>query len=207
MKIHIREINPELTIDIAGHEQWLQKIYGDFEVPAGTAQPLITGQLTLLYLEGGAVSVKGHLNFTPYIHCGLCGKLTPWLVDLPINVRYSPEFTNDAKIVRDKTLNVADLDDYFLTNDQLDIEELVNDSVQTSMPSCSSAEEEMEDKCNACQASLKVAHESDEQRPGAPVTSTQSETAFARLLRESQEAKKGQKPEKANNSKSNKIKH
>jgi uncharacterized metal-binding protein YceD (DUF177 family) len=187
MKIHTRELHPELELDVKGDEPWLARIYGDFPVPSGAEIPKITGQVQLRLEEAGTVVARGELSYAPFVHCSRCELPIPWPLALSLNVRYSPAFASET---RDKTLSRAELDEYFLQDDQLDLEELINDTVQTSLPSRLSPLNEEGTACSICHQSV-----SGELVYGRPEeTAKGKESPFARLLQDVQVPKAPKPP-------------
>jgi uncharacterized metal-binding protein YceD (DUF177 family) len=140
------------TFHLRGDEPWLDRLYADFPPPAGGEAPRLTGPLTLTAEEGGSVHVRGHLAYVPFVACSRCAVPIPWPLDLEVDARFYPEDVNPAP--REKNLSAADLDAYSLQDGAVDLEEVVNDAVQTGLPSQILLTTEDGDSCRVCKADL-----------------------------------------------------
>ena len=95
--------------------------------------PSLTGHLHLRLEEAGTVQVRGRINYQPYVTCGRCLEPSQINIEQEIAVRFRPMFEGELEC-RDRELALADLDDYFIAEDAVDLETLVNDTVQTAVP-------------------------------------------------------------------------
>lgn len=167
MKISINDLNPSRRLPISGSETWLARLYGDFPAPEGSAPP-ITGELELTRDDGGCVTVTGALNYAPFLPCSRCAKPLPWPLRMEVEARYYPEDVNPAP--REKNLSKADLDAYYLIDHAVDLEELVNDAVQTALPSQILSVDGNGENCAVCQEDVSTPYvyiEDETKKPGA----------------------------------------
>jgi len=150
MRIHVRDLTDKLTLALTGDEDWLARIYGDFPTPPGphAVKPKISGNLSIDLEEAGTVVVEGRLAFAPLVPCARCDLGIPWPLDLKIRTRFYPEDTGAGP--KERTLSRHELDAYYLENDEVDVEQLVNDLVQTAVPAFVDASDEDGPKCPAC---------------------------------------------------------
>jgi uncharacterized metal-binding protein YceD (DUF177 family) len=155
MRVHIFDLKPDLSVHVAGTESWLDRIYADFPSASGASRPRVHGDLLLTLEEGGTVYVSGKLNFAPVIGCSRCDLGIPWPMSFDVGVRFFPSSVNAP--TRERTLSQNDLDIYFLEDDEVDLETLVNDLVQTGMPSRVLATTDDGSACRICHADLTSA--------------------------------------------------
>lgn len=130
------------TLAIKGDEPWLNVVYDAFPPPPGVDAPQLTGSLTAVQVSGGTASqVEGSLRYSPYVDCSTCGKSLVCALDIPVNAIFQPE---PAELSQKKVHNLSshELDEYYFVGEEaLDIESLVNDAVHMEVPSrptCSS---------------------------------------------------------------------
>ncbi len=132
MRIHVTDIAPEAKLAITGDEPWLKKLYEDFPVEDDGPAPKLTGSLVLRREEGGSIKVTGHLEYAPMVSCSRCTKPILWPLAVEVEERFLPAAANPMR--RDMNLSSADLDAYYLEEQQVDVEGLINDLVQTELP-------------------------------------------------------------------------
>jgi uncharacterized metal-binding protein YceD (DUF177 family) len=161
MRVHLRSLNPETTVVIKGDEPWLRTLYADFEAPergGGGDEPAarLTGTLRLRKEQGDSVHVTGRVTFAPTVPCSRCEKLLAWPLDVEIDARFLPP--TGEPLPRDKTLKAQDVDVYHLEYQEVDLEGLVNDFVQMSLPTRYVQESEDGTSCVPCGADLTQDH-------------------------------------------------
>lgn len=149
MRIPVTDLARPKQVLIQGDEAWLARIYGDF--PLGTDKQLM-GKLTVEALEGGAVTVKGNIAFSPVVACSRCEKGINWPLSLTVDARFLPERANATK--REVNLSESDLDAYYLDAGEVDIEQVLTDVVQTALPSQILATSEDGSSCRVCKVDL-----------------------------------------------------
>lgn len=153
MRIHIHDLKPDMNVHIDGTEPWLDRLYADF--PAQNDQqsrPRIVGDLTLTLEEAGSVLVTGNLSYTPIVSCSRCDLGISWPLSFRLSVRYLPENVNISS--KERTLTSADLDAYYLEDNEIDLEGLINDTVQTALPNRVIATTDDGSACRICEADL-----------------------------------------------------
>lgn len=131
MKINIHSINPTLVLQLEGNEAWLKTIYDLYQRPGAGAKPL-TGSIRLHEEAAGSYLVTGSLAMTAVMPCDLCGQTLPCDLEISIDVRYLPAVTN--MLEREKNLSRSDLDAYFIEDEEIDLETLLNDSINDALP-------------------------------------------------------------------------
>ena len=137
MKIKTSSLVKPQTVSIQGDEPWLESIYTSFVEGATPAR--LTGQLTLTPDTAGFGRVKGEISYTPLVDCSRCAEAIPWPINEKIDVLFRPAKSRDnaelqAHSQKEYLLAREDLDDYVMDNGQLDLEELINDTVQMTIP-------------------------------------------------------------------------
>jgi uncharacterized metal-binding protein YceD (DUF177 family) len=170
MRIKSSQISSETRVTLTGEEPWLGSIYDDFPTARSTNQPLrITGYLNLIP-ENGSIKVTGSLDFVPIVSCARCDKSIPWPVKVSVETVVLPE--DSEPLPRDLSLGEEEVDCYYLSADELDLEILVNDAIQTALPSQFVAASEDGKSCKIChidisQAKVFTAGETDSTSPFA----------------------------------------
>jgi len=131
MKIKIQDLITPMTLTVTGTEGWLSAIYEGFPVPAGTEVPRLKAHLTLTPDGYGRVDVTGLLEYAPLLTCSRCADPVTWPIQQTFRVNYRSEPVADD---REKDLQSHDLDTYYFQNDAINIEELINDLIETNIP-------------------------------------------------------------------------
>lgn len=145
MQIKVPHLLQATTIHLTGAEPWLASIYSLF-AKGSEPVPALSGWLKCEPEVGGTVRVTGSLSFMPAIGCGRCDRLIPWDLSTEFNVQYRRESTEP----RDRDLQSEELDIYFIENDSLDLEMLVNEQVQLMVPSVALRRDPAGKTCMIC---------------------------------------------------------
>lgn len=160
MKIAINSFETTTELQITGDEPWLNQIYEVF-MEEGQITSRITGSLSILREENGSAWVKGHLAFSPLVACGRCAQA----VKLPLNVAISARFLSDSENPnrtenwqRERNLTRDDLDTYYMAGGVIDLEQLINDAINTEIPISYIPASDDGKSCRVCLADLTSAH-------------------------------------------------
>ena len=174
MRVALAELNPSLSVTIAGNEAWLDQIYSDFPL-IQDERPRLSGALRLVKEEAGTVLVTGSFDYAPIVNCSRCDKGISWPLHVRVNQRFLPA---DLMVVeREMNLKEGDLEAYYVQDETVDIEGLLNDLVQTSLPMRLVYTSEDGSSCLTCKADL-----TDELLYGeAPKLADAVESPFAKL--------------------------
>jgi uncharacterized metal-binding protein YceD (DUF177 family) len=137
MRIHIKELNPDLSVHINGTEAWLERIYADFANQTSLRHtdldiPRLSADLELVLEEAGTVRVKGRIQYAPIVDCSRCALGIPWAMKLDVDARFLPAGVNVVQ--REKNLSRAELDAYYLEDNVVDLESLINDAIHGALP-------------------------------------------------------------------------
>ncbi len=135
MRFKIEELREPKQIEIKGDEPWLALIYKSFGLHGREDEPRLSGYFHISPNQYGAFHVKGEISFTPKVSCGRCELQIPWEIKRTLNVRYLLPFKDEDGVEAERDLSPEDLDDYYIENDEIDIELSINDIVQTAIPS------------------------------------------------------------------------
>jgi uncharacterized metal-binding protein YceD (DUF177 family) len=170
MRLAVAEIIGKVVVDIKGNEPWLDSLYRDFPLPGGVGEPAaLTGTMQLKVEEAGSVHVTGRLKYAPIVSCSRCDKAIAWPLECNLDVRYLPEQINDLE--REKNLSRSDLDAYFLDGDEVDLEQLIIDTVEMALPSRFVLADAKGESCRVCAVSVageRVYGASDEPAATSP---------------------------------------
>ena len=135
MRLKTDDLREVLTIDIRGDEAWLKDIYASFGQKEGDSSAKISGRLTVTPSDYGVFYVRGQILFTPFVHCGRCEDMIPWEIDRRLDARFLTPYDAGDEEEAEKDLTPEDLDDYYIEGKEINIEPLVNDLIQTALPS------------------------------------------------------------------------
>ncbi len=139
MKLKASEIREPVEVEIRGDESWLSLIYESFQLKKGPVDRRLTGNLKITPEEYGVYTLTGRLSYTPKVSCGRCEDQIDWAIEREINARFlTPVKAEDLGIEEDEDfetdLEPEDLDSYYLDNGWIDVEQVINDLVQTALP-------------------------------------------------------------------------
>lgn len=135
MRFKIDQLREPVRVEIKGDEPWLDFIYKSFRQKKGADASVLTGYFTVTPDQYGAFHVQGEVSYTPLVSCGRCEMLIPWEIKRRIDVRYLVPYRDEEGESGETDLAPEDLDDYYIENDELDVEVSINDLIQTALPS------------------------------------------------------------------------
>ncbi|MFK7822832.1 MAG: DUF177 domain-containing protein [Oligoflexales bacterium] len=167
MLIRVEElkIGKPKIIEILGSEDWLSLIYEQFRSSYGEKLSPLTGKFSIKLLDA-CIQVEGSYQFSLILKCSRCSTSLVWPIHESLNLFYSLQADDHSS--RERDLTSKDLDDYFLLDNQVDLESVVNESVQLSFP--------LKVKCDECKSICEddVVYSSDEE-------GQESSSPFAKL--------------------------
>ncbi len=134
MYVDVAKIDRKQHLIVAGDEPWLAAVYAGFQVPKEQVPPRISGWIDVEPLKLGFAEVCGELTFSPYVACSRCGDPIQW----PIKTNFAMSYRNDqTQSMQRKEVDLErdELDHYFLKDNRLDVEELINEQIQIAIPS------------------------------------------------------------------------
>lgn len=141
MKVLVKDMREPKIIDIQGSEPWLNEIYASFLGNEGYG---LKGRVTITPEEYGVFTVEGSIDYVPLVGCSRCQKEIPWPINKGISVRFidrdaaESEFEiegDEEGAMIERELVSEDLDTYYLDQSaELDVEMVINDIVQTALP-------------------------------------------------------------------------
>ncbi|MBQ48181.1 MAG: hypothetical protein CMP10_12165 [Zetaproteobacteria bacterium] len=167
MKVQIDKIIDKLDISISGKEDWLKTIYSLFSCPNGSEQPKINGNISINRIEYDRFEVSLKLQFTPWVDCSRCSVPIQWPINKKLSALFRPETEQNNS--KEYDLNIEELDYYFIENGQIDIELLLNEMVQMSLPT-QLIRQNRNDECLVCgiDVGTKIIHESKKSNDESP---------------------------------------
>ena len=146
MIVDISEKQESFSVHLEGTEQWLKNIYDSFQQNDNSA--VIQGTLRINLDNPTYVLVDGEVRFNPLLDCSRCAGPVSWPISEKIHIlliRELPEFEQE------KDLTNSELSEYFLEQgSKLDLEVIVNDTIQMARP------ERSADRCEKCQKVTQV---------------------------------------------------
>ncbi len=138
MKLKAEDLRSPKTITISGDEPWLHLIYESFDIKGAVpATHRITGALTVTPSTYGLYDVEGEVRFTPNVSCSRCEDMIPWEISRKIKVRYLEQVPlEDEEEEVERDLEPSDMDAYYIdAQGMIDLEVVLNDFIQTALPS------------------------------------------------------------------------
>lgn len=136
MKLKADELRSPKNITISGDEPWLGLIYESFDSKGDfPPQKRITGHLTVTPTQYGLYDIEGEIQFTPTMACSRCEDRIPWEISRQIKVRYLEQAPLDDEEDVERELEPGDMDAYYIdAQGMIDLEVVVNDFIQTALP-------------------------------------------------------------------------
>ncbi len=141
MKVLVKDMREAKTIKIEGREPWLNEIYASFLGNEGYG---LQGEIVITPEDYGVYTVEGKIEYVPMVGCSRCQKEIPWPINKEVSVRYIDRAAAEAEFeiegieegeVIERDLDSEDLDTYYLSAaGEIDIEMVINDIVQTALP-------------------------------------------------------------------------
>ncbi len=138
MQIDVSKIvtNKPEEVVITGNEDWLSEIYALFPTVKGQEQPKITGKMSIARHEMNILSVKGYVEYMPFVDCSRCAIPISWSISESIEaygaVGKSPGLQTDEED-EDDISGSDDITDYLQEN-FLNLELIVNEAIQLAIP-------------------------------------------------------------------------
>jgi len=132
MIVDVSKMKSIETFKIEGTEDWLSKIYAEFKTPKDAQKPLLQALISVDPRDPACVTVKGTVDYTPFVDCSRCGLAISWAISEKIETRFLRDISD---LSDDLELNETSIEDFTLTNGKtFDLEELINDAVQLALP-------------------------------------------------------------------------
>jgi uncharacterized metal-binding protein YceD (DUF177 family) len=157
MKLKVTEIHKPMTLTITGQEPWLVRIYQPFldSRKSATEHPRLTGELRITAIPSEPetiVKIEGSLSFAPYLDCSRCSQKIAWPINAGIDVYFEPPVEEEPTTRQHLEINLRsdDLDRYFYLNNEIDLEGLINDTIQSYVPSQAVRKDPESDQCLVC---------------------------------------------------------
>jgi uncharacterized metal-binding protein YceD (DUF177 family) len=176
-------------IQFLGNEAWLSQISKDLS-PEAPEMSKIHGQVTLRTDSGGFILVSGSVTAQATRHCDRCGQAVSIPLHSDFSATFRPPFTDVAP--RILALSSEDLEVYFIEDGAVDLEVIINDSLQCAIPThigCSQADVTV---CGSGEDSLVLTAE-DKLRMDAESAASSSNNPFLALKEQLASSKKVKK--------------
>lgn len=152
-------------IKVDGSEEWLKPLYEQFRNSPGQRGSSLKGSFAVNLLDS-CVQVEGQYQFSPEVKCSRCSASLVWHIHENLDLFFSLQ--PDDLSARERDLTAKDLDDYFLLDNQVDLESVINESVQLSFP--------LKLKCDQCKE-----HKEEDAVYSSDDCSQESSHPFAKL--------------------------
>lgn len=119
----------------------------------------LMGQLKLSRTTNSTVRVSGLLKLQPQLECARCLKQFRLAVDVPVDAFFMPRETHAAK--SEVELSENDFGAYEYQKDQINLEELLVDCIETSVPDNALCDDDCKGLCIECGRDLNEAGHCD----------------------------------------------
>ena len=147
MKVTLEELQNPITVTISGDEDWLNDLYTNFLKSKGSS-PKLTGEITIKLDGYGYASVSGNLSYMPYVPCSRCADPISWPINKSFEARFKPK--DEVAEASEVDLVADDFEYYYVENDTLDIQQVIVDTILTTLPSQLILKTEDNKSCRAC---------------------------------------------------------
>lgn len=144
MLLAVNTLRSPHVIKFSSSDPWLKRIAGDL-APSAPETVSIDGEISLRIDNAGFVHAVGKVTARAIQPCDRCGRDLNLPLASEIRASFRPPF--EGQPPRDANLSSEDLDIYFIENGQLDIELLINDTLQCAIPSQILCEQSDPDGC------------------------------------------------------------
>ncbi len=168
MKINISTLKAQSSLTFSGDESWLKEIYAEFPY---VKEEKITAEVLLTDKTESGIEVEGNINFNPPLECGRCQDPIPWPINIDFKVLYRPESaTPHYEPNQEVDLTKADLDQYYIENNEIDLGQLVAELVFLEVPTSCVKADETNSACYFCKKDLNKPtwHQSKSDEPSGP---------------------------------------
>ena len=148
MRIKVSDIKRELSVRVEGSEPWLNGIYACFEKSNSNKSTRITAEITISKVVESMFKVTGWIFFDPMMPCSRCGEMARWNIrDENINVLFQQEQAV-TRSDEERELLQEELDNYYYSDEYIDLEGFMNERIQLAIPYRNVPEEsETEHRC------------------------------------------------------------
>lgn len=151
MLIDVSKINQTEKFEILGNEAWLEAIYNNFPTPGNLPTPKIKAIIDVDARDPACVSIKGEIDYAPYVDCSKCGLEITWPLHEKIDTKFLKELPEiEGDDLTDLELEAQDLEEYTLVNGKFfNLETLINDAIQLALPT-KLIKKDDQDNCLVC---------------------------------------------------------
>jgi uncharacterized metal-binding protein YceD (DUF177 family) len=178
MRLIVKSLNSPHYVQISPKDSWLRQLAKDLS-PSSPEEAAISGELTLRADNAGFIHANGHITASALLPCDRCGRDVTIPLASNIQATFRPSY--DGQAPREMSLSAEDLDTYFIEGGQIDLEILVNDTLQCALPGHIACPPSAENSCSS-----DVDEDSDEEeRPSNDKTGENSPFAILKSLKKS----------------------
>lgn len=154
MKVSIKKFAEKFELEVNGTEDWLDNIYSFFPFPKNAEKPTIVAKLSLSKVTEEFLQVKGNVSYKPFVDCSRCGIKIPWQIADTFDLFYQ---IKNKMPLEDQVADLSkdSVEENYLVDGQLDVEELINDRIHLSIPQRTiPAKKEGSSDCVECDENL-----------------------------------------------------
>lgn len=132
MKISTNTLHNQKQLSFSMADKWLTRIAQDLN-PVSPDSSDITGELKFKSDNAGFIHVSGNVSAKATLPCDRCGRDVNFDLNTSVIATFRPPYQESAP--REMALTEEDFEVYFIEDGHLDLEAVVNDSLQCSIPS------------------------------------------------------------------------
>ena len=162
MIIQLSKITKEMAYELNGSEDWMEEIYQGIPTSDPKASPLQVS-IRIKPLPEKKFHLDAKLEFSPFLDCSRCGIPIEWPIKKTFSLVFEPTPSTFEKEIDLKT---EDLDKYYYKNNEIDVEPILNDLVQTSLPTKVIKKSSNQKNCQVCKKDIDkpLVFESNEEK-------------------------------------------
>jgi len=172
MRLIVKSLNSPHHVQFSPNDSWLRQVAKDLS-PSSPEDAAISGELTLRADNAGFVHATGHIKASALLPCDRCGRDVTIPVLSDIQATFRPSYNEQAP--REMSLSAEDLDTYFIEGGQIDLEILVNDTLQCALPGHIACPPSAGNNCNS------DLHDDNDEEEARSTDKTRENSPFAIL--------------------------
>ena len=132
MKISLKKVLKPESFPISGKEPWLDATYKLLSLKNHPIKPELSATITISPLIEGRYAVQGDMAFKAPLWCNLCQAKLEYQGSKKLDITFQPPKKDPPSNEGD--LALENLDEYFIEDGQIDLEQLLSEQVQLDIP-------------------------------------------------------------------------
>ncbi len=129
-------------------DPWVLQVLNRLGIEGPFDEGPLTGAIELFCDSAGFVYGMGSFSFTPKLACFLCQDPKPFPINSTFKVTWRPAYSDNPP--KELALTSDQLDEYFIENGQIDLAQVLLDTINDSIPDVTKFFEEGDLNCRIC---------------------------------------------------------